>query len=243
MSDYRKKYSAAERIEFSLNNYENIIRDWETDPELSFTEGSLRQAFKVKGILSRETEFIRMCLLNQIYSTRLSTRDLFVLADYVVSESDTLNGLIREGNADAVNKITTAVKRKNKGNYCYSFATKYCSFMSEENSNHFPIYDSYMEAVYWAKRNEWNSDNDTSFTRDVFYSWKGDTEENDYENTEDSNRYQNYCQAVEKMRLHLSNLFNIDIEDLTVKKLDQYLWRSVKLKYVQLYREEQIQQE
>ena len=85
----------------------------------------------------------------------------------------------------------------------YSFATKYCSHHQPQK---YAIYDSYVEKILWDFQN-----------RDKFSDFK----------LPDLKDYTNYMRAIYDFQKHY------ELEQFSVKNLDQYLWQLGKKYYSQ----------
>ena len=128
--------------------------------EFVLGEQILDDAFADAGISTdKKTEYSRICLLNQIYSTELSNKAIFAIAGFWVRKRKKLNAGLQKGDPGVVESITKCIKKNKKleltgdNQYCYSFATKYCSFAVEKKQkNNYPIFDSYTSMVYRTRR-------------------------------------------------------------------------------------------
>lgn len=222
ITDAKAKRLAAERVKFEVSEINDMLKQWNERNEredLCCSEKVLEKLFSgEQGPVSdnEEYEYVKICVLNQIYGTNLHNKDIFLLSQYLKNNHERLNSEIREGDSQAVIDITTAIKEE-KNKYCYSFATKYCSFAApEEQKDAFPIYDSYMAVLYKTRWEVWNPENDKRFHKYDFDSWEGNE-------THNMAKYQNYRKAVYKMQKALKKE-----REMTVKELDQYLWMAMK---------------
>lgn len=103
---------------------------------------------KLKNGKITETEKA-VILLDCIYHTQIKnvTHFAIVLREHLESEEGRkMFSKIADANtpkekADCVDKIASLVKKKEGGNYAYSFATKFCNRI---NPNKYPIFDGYV---------------------------------------------------------------------------------------------------
>jgi len=206
------KIAAAKKVKFSLDEISEKLDEWKKD-DLLLPEDVIRGLFDGKGICKdTEKEFLKACAVNQVYSTNLYTADIVEVAKYLAKNADDLNEKLYAGNAAVISDITCSIK-STQGKYCYSFATKYCSFVVPDS---FPIYDSYLAALYQTRAKFWNPGNKEGFDEHYFDSWKGTSKI-------DANRYEVFRKAVFMMKDALA-----PVKKLTVKELDQYLWKAMK---------------
>lgn len=221
----KDKIAAAKKIEFTRKEIESVLDSWQSEEKLYLPELVINSIFKngEKGVSNEiEKEFLKVCIVNQIYGSNLYSEDILYIAKYLSEKASILNDELRSGNAKIIADITCAIK-KSRGKYCYSFATKYCSFAApDEVADRFPIFDSYMSALYKTRTDRWNPNNEKGFYKYYFNSWEGNSEH-------DAKRYEMYRKAVLMMQSELSA-----VKKLTVKQLDQYLWKAMKVYSVKL---------
>lgn len=214
---------AAGKLSFDINEIVKCLDEWNGNKNYFVSENILNYLFSYNGRCVHsniEIELSKVCLLNEFYSTRLSLDEMISMAEYLSENSSKVDGLINKGDSEAVRLITEAIKDKGY-RYCYSFATKYCSFAAPINiKNEYPIYDSKIAAVYKSNWKIWNPNNDNRFHKYDFDPW----ESND-KKSHNTYKYENFKAAVKMMQTEL-----MKIKKLTVKELDQYLWMAVKSK-------------
>lgn len=215
----KNKVEAARRIEFSLAEIDEMLKAWEKEETLFFSEQVIRSLFDdgTKGVSEKvEKEFLKVCIVNQIYGTNLYSEDILHIAKYLSRNADKINEKLYSEDVTAISDITCSIK-DTIGKYCYSFATKYCSFAApDEIKDSFPIYDSYMAILYKIRTDRWNPHNEKGFYKYYFDPWEGKSEH-------DAIRYTMYRKAVHMMQAELAT-----VKKLTVKQLDQYLWKVMK---------------
>ena len=213
------KIEAARRIEFSLVEINEMLRAWQKEEKLFLPERTIKSLFdgETKGVCEKvEVEFLKVCVVNQIYGTNLYSEDILQIAKYLSENACKVNEKLYSGDAKVISDITCSIKNT-RGKYCYSFATKYCSFAApDEIKDSFPIYDSYMAVLYKTRTDRWNPHNEKGFYKYYFDSWEGKLEH-------DVVRYKMYRKAVQMMQAELAT-----VKKLTVKQLDQYLWKAMK---------------
>lgn len=215
----KKKMLAARKLTFSLDEIDKMLTAWQIEEKLFFPENVINTLFcdgKKRFSKSRETEFFKVCIVNQIYGTNLYTEDIIQIAKYLSENAHKLNEELYDGNVKVISDITCSIKNT-RGKYCYSFATKYCSFAApDEMIDMFPIYDSYMSAFYKIRTDKWNPNNEKGFCRYYFDSWEGNPNHDEY-------RYEMYRKAVKMMQKEISTE-----KKLNIKQLDQYIWKAMK---------------
>ena len=193
---------------------------WQNEEKLYLPELVISNIFKngEKGIASNtEKEFLKVCIVNQIYGTNLYSEDILHIAKFLSENAGMLNDELCSGDAKIVADITCAIK-ESRGKYCYSFATKYCSFAApDEVADEFPIFDSYMSALYKTRTDVWNLREEKGFFKYYFDPWEGNAKHDDH-------RYETYRRAVLMMQAEVGRE-----KKLTVKQLDQYLWKAMKM--------------
>ncbi len=216
---WANKVEAANKIDFSLAEINKMLDAWQKEEKLFLSENAIKSLFddETNGISHKEEkELCKICLVNQVYGTNLYLDDIVQLAKYLSENAGVLNEKLHAGNIEIINDITCSIK-DTRGKYCYSFATKYCGFAApEKKTDSFPIYDSYMSALYKTRADFWNPNKVKGFYKYDFDSWEGNPEH-------DNRRYGKYREAVYMMRDEIAN-----VKNLTIKQLDQYLWKAMK---------------
>jgi len=90
----------------------------------------------------------------------------------------------------AFDGILTGAIKDQCGRYCYSFATKYCSFAATDAmKDQYPIYDSNVAAVYKVRWEIWNPENDRRFHKYDFDAWDENVVRNTYPNLIKKHRF------------------------------------------------------
>lgn len=98
---------------------------------------------------------LKFAILNDLYRTNIY--DKVKIAEHItrLSIEENLDGLLKSGNLDAVEKLRSGhgirTKKMDKEYNFYSFATKYCHF---SNPRCYPIYDQYVEKAIVKLRND-----------------------------------------------------------------------------------------
>ncbi len=213
---------AASNLKFDIDEINDCLYSWKNDKTLYLPEDYLNHLFTCNHVCvskDTETEFAKICALNSIYGTRMSLKEMVSMTNYLCECSQEISNLIENGNPAAVSNITNAIK--NEGyRCCYSFATKYCSFAAPDTmKDSYPIYDSNIASVYKVWWKKWNPNNDKRFHKYDFDPWETDKRFI----WRNENKYILFKAATDMMRNQLSH-----VRELTVKELDQYLWKTVK---------------
>lgn len=219
--NYPNHVSAAKNILFTKKEILDILHRWDSEEYLLFAEKSLTELFgNSNQIVSskKEIEYTKVNMLNVLYGTNLRKRETIALASYLADNCKSLSEMIRGGSPEAVSLITTALKKHtDSGRYCYSFATKYCSFAAPEGvRDEYPIFDSTVSAVYRSRRDVWDPNRESGIRDIDLASWRG-------EEAEANQQYCKYKRAVNCMRTALKKE-----QELTTKELDQYLWLAMR---------------
>lgn len=224
---------AAKKLTLDSQEINEALTVWETDvykvPEQIICD--LFVSCMTTVVDDFQIEYKKVCLLNQVYSTFLSSGEVFDMAKYLTENYKQLNEYIHAGEECAVALITTALSKveskKEKTKNCYVFATKYCSFAEcADSSTHinYPIYDSYMGAIYKEKRSIWTKELSKDIPNSIFSSY---FEIGADINNRITTRYKLYKEAVGEMY----KVINKDHPEIdSIKKMDQYLWMALKLK-------------
>lgn len=219
-----KLINAAKKIKFEIAEYKKMLDAWDKDENLWVPEKALINVFNcdylcVSNII--EDEYKKVTLLNHAYGTRLYNSEVLLLSHYLSDNSRILNRLLNKGDAEAVSRITNALKIQNESQerFCYVFATKYCSFAAPSHQKDaYPIYDNMVSKVYIYRRNIWGKESSGISNSDLG-GWKGGT----YKSPD---QYEEYKKAVYKMREFVQKNI-LGGEYLSVKTLDQYLWKAM----------------
>lgn len=212
------KVKAASNLRLNRDEINGCLDLWLHDDVMRNPEKALNTLYSKDNHMlgtSWDREFEKICMLNQVYNTNLLMDEIVFLANYIVQNASTINYLLSQGSPEAVNILTGAIKDQ-CGRYCYSFATKYCSFAATDAmKDQYPIYDSNVAAVYKVRWEIWNPENDRRFHKYDFDAW----DENVVRNT---SKYRNFKEAVYMMQKCLEKE-----RPLTIKELDQYLWKAM----------------
>ena len=191
-------------IDFSLSalDIDEVINEVWTDSDLIKEEvlgnkdGFMANIKKVYPSHTKiEDVLVKVTILNSFYSTVIY--DVYSMAEHIVQVKD-IDKRIEAGDLSVVNDISHVTLAGTDYNF-YSFATKYCSLHNPEK---FPIYDSYVEDVLIYLKNTKKLES-ANFKKQ--------------EDLKDIGKFKNLlCEILEKDFGHQS--------DLTLKKLDMYLW-------------------
>lgn len=202
MSDYsekRTKKLVASAISIprpSCGEVEKYLQKWSTIADLYVPETVLKELFIQTRPYNRSIDdiILKAATLNTIYNTHIMS--IYPVAQHILSLN--IDERLRKGDETLVNelmgvdyKINGKVSHTNH----YSFASKYCSF---HNSDAFPIYDSYVDAILWHYQKE-----------EPFYTFKRN----------ELKDYQKFKEIIRAFQRHFG------LEQYTVKQLDQYLWQ------------------
>jgi hypothetical protein len=119
----------------------SYLKTWRTLEKYVLQERSLNLLFRAYPKNTKiEHILIKVCCLNQFYSTHIFSP--FAMAKHILALD--IDGDLATGNDEVVNKIARVTMSKEKTYNLYSFASKYCS---HHRSDHFPIYDRYVEKM------------------------------------------------------------------------------------------------
>ncbi len=170
--------------------------EWEKEKKYSDPDKVLERVFQQSNA-DFESVFIKINLLNSVYSTNISNDNILKLTMFINKNHVKLDKLISEGSIEAVNLL--AYNKQTSVNL-FSFATKFCSF---SNLYHYPIYDQLVNNMLW----QYKKQNDLNFMR------------KNIEASAKTERYKNFKKLIDEL------IKKSEIDDTyTYKDLDKFLW-------------------
>ena len=174
---------------------ESHLQTWGTLDKYQLHDATLSLLFRELCPSHRELPqvLLKVSVLNDFYSTNIY--NTVAMAEHIVGLD--IEDRIANGDASVVSEIASVVIAE-KPRYCYSFASKYCSHHQPE---HFPIFDSYVEAMLKHFRGV-----------DQFASFKNS----------DLRNYANFVNVVHAFRRHYS------LDRFSLREIDVYLWLAGK---------------
>ena len=164
------------------------------------SESAIRQLFKKDYTDNKDIKkvYVKVTVLNDTYSTRLSNEDKVKLSEILVKHASEISGSKYDP------KIVNTLCQEAKpiiGQEPYSFISKYCS---HENEELYPIFDSYVELML-----KW-------------YRKKDKKKEFDFNDTELTKRDYD---TFRKIILGFKKAFEIS---KSLKEIDEFLWTAGK---------------
>ena len=148
--------------------------------------------------------FLKVTALNATYSTQIRavsdrTPTIYDVARHIVALK--IDDELEIGSPEIVAKIADVRVDKNKHQYNFSFASKYCSWHRPDS---YPIYDSRVDAYLWQLRNR-ETGKPGGFRqfkrKELWY-------------------YPSFKQVVIDLRTH----FHLDPEEFSFKAIDKFLY-------------------
>lgn len=142
----------------SANEVSKYLAQWDRNVEYVQGDKYLKKLFTetYPRNIDIDDVLIKVCSLNTIYSTRISSP--FAVAKHIVDLA--IDQRLANKDKELVNHIAKVKVNDQKTIDFYSFATKYCS-------HHFPedyaMYDSYVEKILWHFKQVDNFDNFKKF--------------------------------------------------------------------------------
>lgn len=155
-----------------------------TDQALTRLIAAFPDNHDAAGVLLKATT------INSLYATNIYA--IFQVAQHICSSNIDPN--LAQGSLEVVDEIAT-ITLKGKRHRNYSFATKYCSWHRPEI---YPIFDSYVERLLWAYRQQ---DHFANYKRGEMW------------------HYPRYVGAIEQFRTHYG------LSEFSFKELDKFLWQ------------------
>ncbi len=180
----------------SCGEVEKYLQKWSTTADLYEPEAVLKELFIQTRPYNRSIDdiILKAAALNTVYNTRITS--IYPVAQRILSLN--IDERLRAGDETLVNElmgVDYVINGEVSHADHYSFASKYCSF---HNSDAFPIYDSYVDAILWHYQNV-----------EHFYVFK-------HSELKDYPKFKRIIRAFQS---------HFGLEQYTVKQLDQYLWQ------------------
>lgn len=180
----------------SCDEVEKYLQKWRTTADLYEPEAVLKELFTKTRPYNQSIDdiILKAAALNTVYNTRITS--IYPVAQRILSLD--IDERLRSGDEKLVNELMGVdymINGKASHTDHYSFASKYCSF---HNSDAFPIYDSYVDAILWHYQ---GLDDSLIFKRNELKD------------------YPKFKRIIKAFQQHFG------LEQYTVKQLDQYLWQ------------------
>ncbi len=170
-----------------------MIKECEKDPDYARTELAISELIKKFPNNTELSEIVwKVSLINDLYHANMWST--FVMAEHIHSLS--IDSLIMPGSVESeeiVNRIA-ALRIGSSTRYCYSFATKYCSW---HNQLAYPMFDSAVREVLGTYKRK---DNFDKF------------------NLNDLKDYTKFKPVMRRFK------DNYNLEGLDYKQIDKFLW-------------------
>ena len=193
-SKTRKTLSAIREDDFAKNDLYQLIR---TKKQNEFNDGFLDIIEKI----------------NDTNSTRLSGDEQNFFADYIGQNKDKILGQIKLCDINIVNDLALAGKHASKKRFNFSFASKFCTYISRytfDEYDEFTPYDGVLQSIL------------------PYYAWAYCRDESVENFKKDQNHgYGKYILLVRKIISSAANLYGAE-EKLTLKEFDRLLWYKYK---------------
>ncbi|MBE5890597.1 MAG: hypothetical protein E7282_06460 [Lachnospiraceae bacterium] len=171
---------------------DEYIKNFDNNEKLK--EKTLNDLFREKYTNKKlQDVLIKVCTLDALYATRIRKADLTKIAEHII-DLENIDGLLDDGNIEAINQIGTTPKEVNNA---YSFASKYCSF---HNPDKFIIIDQWSWKALVKIANEYHLN--TKLAKE--WNSKYDS-------------YLKYCDCLNEFLSKLSKKY-------TYKDIDKFLW-------------------
>lgn len=209
---------------------EDAISVFETpNSETAIKEEVLERVFGGKKEIGDICSVLHKCtILNIYYSTQIKDKDLLAMARRIISLNDiSYNnmGLVdyllffetdRAKYRRLVNLIAYYKDKDSVGN-CYSFASKFCSWHSQEK---FPIVDSYAKGLLYRI----TENSDKKYMEEIYKNIPGRTKRKQQSNlyNHELNDYYIYCQLYDGF------IDEFGLSGMDYKKIDEYIWQYSK---------------
>ncbi|MBO4459892.1 MAG: hypothetical protein J5778_04460 [Clostridiales bacterium] len=187
------------------------------DDDESLSESALKCVFtnKPSNIEDNEYIYIKVSLLNDIYSTHLSNNDKKTIVNIIMGFQSSIESKVYDPNL--VFEICQVCKGNNIGE-TYSFVSKYCS---HHNEDLYPIYDRYVVTMLlWYRELAKEESN-------VVFDFKDECV------AKNSGKYNCYRNVLNQFRQQFG------LESYTYKEIDKFLWKAGK-NYFPAYIDEKI---
>ena len=193
-SKTRKTLSAIREDDFAKNDLYQLIQN------------KMKQEF-VEGFL----EIIKK--INDTNSTRLSEEEQSEFSEYIGRNKDEILKRIKRGDVGVVNDLAEAGTHTSKNRYNFSFASKFCTYISRygfKEFDKFTPYDNVLQNIL------------------PYYAWTycGDELVENFKKNR-KNGYDAYVGLIRKIIASARNLYGTE-GMLTLKEFDRLLWYKYK---------------
>ena len=151
--------------------------------------------------------------INDTNSTRLSKEEQEYFANHVASQKDSILERIKQGDVSIVNDLAKAGINANQKRYNFSFASKFCTYISRyafKECDKFTPYDNVLQNIL------------------PYYAWAycGDEKVDIFKKNRE-NGYSDYIAKIRKIIANAQKLYGKE-GNLTLKEFDRLLWYKYK---------------
>ena len=151
--------------------------------------------------------------INDTNSTRLSNEEKEYFANHIASQKDSILERIKQGDVSIVNDLAKAGINTNQKRYNFSFASKFCTYISRyafKECDKFTPYDNVLQNIL------------------PYYEWAYCGTQTVYDfRKKNENGYSDYIALIRKIIEHAQKLYGKE-GNLTLKEFDRLLWYKYK---------------
>ena len=151
--------------------------------------------------------------INDTNSTRLSNEEKEYFANLIASQKDSILERIKQGDVSIVNDLAKAGINTNQKRYNFSFASKFCTYISRyafKECDKFTPYDNVLQNIL------------------PYYEWAYCGTQTVYDfRKKNENGYSDYIALIRKIIEHAQKLYGKE-GNLTLKEFDRLLWYKYK---------------
>lgn len=151
--------------------------------------------------------------INDTNSTRLSNEEQEYFANHIASQKDSILERIKQGDVSIVNDLAKAGINTNQKRYNFSFASKFCTYISRyafKECDKFTPYDNVLQNIL------------------PYYEWAYCGTQTVYDfRKKNENGYSDYIALIRKIIEHAQKLYGKE-GNLTLKEFDRLLWYKYK---------------
>ena len=180
--------------------------DWTKNDLFQLVQGSFHKDFR-DGFL----EIIKK--INDTNSTRLSNEEQEYFANHIASQKDSILERIKQGDVNIVNDLAKAGINANQKRYNFSFASKFCTYISRcafKECDKFTPYDNVLQKIL------------------PYYEWAYCGTQTVYDfRKKNENGYSDYIALIRKIIEYAQKLYGKE-GNLTLKEFDRLLWYKYK---------------
>ncbi len=151
--------------------------------------------------------------INYTNSTRLSNEEREYFANHIASQKDSILERIKQGDVNIVNDLAKAGINANQKRYNFSFASKFCTYISRyafKECDNFTPYDNVLQNIL------------------PYYEWAYCGTQTVYDfRKKNENGYSDYIALIRKIIEYAQKLYGKE-GNLTLKEFDRLLWYKYK---------------